>query len=736
MACAAALSGRAGQAMAALSVGVAVAGCAWGATRVASTQPVPITRSAQVHGVVAIDAPPSVSPYGVRARVVAQRLTGDRAPSPGTRLLLDLPAGAGVPDVGVLVRVSGSVGPAASRDAPDWWMSWLRRQRIAGRMRSAGWAAVGVRDGSVGARDALRRWAGANVAAGLSGDVAAVVRGMALGGGAGLSDEAAQRMRDAGLWHLLAVSGQNVAVVGIGVTALLGFAGMARRPRLVASGVVMCAYCLACDGGASVARAGLMGAMALMADMGGAARSRWYALLLALAVLLAFDPLSIGDPGLQLSFAAVVGLFLITPPLASWLRGWLPGRAADLMGQSAGAGLATAPVLAAGFGSLSLVGLAANLVAVPVAGPVVVVALAGTAAHSAWAPVGVAISWVAALGARVVMAVASVASAVPGAVATVPAWSAVPLALVAATPACVWAWLRRCPQVPGLPIRRPPGMGPVLAGAGVLVMVVLMPGVPGCGGPPVLPAGPGMRVLDVGQGAATLLRDGARGSVLVDAGPPGSPAPVIDALARAGVESVGALIITHGAMDHAGGVPALLASIPVGRVVLPIPDRNSPLVRDAARRAADGGIPVDWATAGSGITAGSWQVSVVGPGAAASRSAQPNDRSLVAVAHVEGLTAILPADAESNVLRGLHLPRADVLQVPHHGSADPGLPAILGEVRPGVAVVSVGRGNTYGHPVPGTLAALGRIGARVVRTDRAGDVDVRPADGGVIVTPG
>lgn len=722
--------------MAALALGVAVAGCAWGTTRVASTQPVLITRAFDAHGVVAIDAPPSVGRFGVRARVVTQDLTGDRAPSPGTRLLLDLPLGAGVPEVGALVRVGGSVGPAATSDAPDWWRAWLRRQHIAGRMRSAGWTAVGVRDGPVGARDALRRWAGANVAAGLSGDVQAVVRGMALGGGAGLSDEAAQRMRDAGLWHLLAVSGQNVAVVGIGVTALLGFVRMARRPRLVASGLVMCAYVLACDGGASVARAGLMGALALMADLGGAARSRWYALLLALAVLLAFDPLSIGDPGLQLSFAAVAGLFLISPPLASWLRGWLPARAADLVAQSAGAGLATAPVLAAGFGSLSVVGLAANLVAVPVAGPVVVVALAGTVAHSAWAPLGVAVTWVAALGARVVMAVAVVASAVPGAVATVPAWGAAPLALVAVAPALVWAWLRRCPRVPGMPVRRPRAVRPVLASAGVVLTAVFVSGVPGCGGPPVLSPGPGVRVLDVGQGAATLLRDGGRGLVLVDAGPPGSPPPVMDALERAGIESVGAVVITHGAMDHAGGVAAVLESIPVGRVVLPTPDRLSPLVRETAHLAAVAGVPVQWAAAGTDITAGPWQVAVVGPGPATSRSSPPNDRSLVAVAHAAGLTVILPADSESNVLRELHLPRADVLQVSHHGSADPGLAMVLSTVRPGVAVVSAGRGNPYGHPVADTLAALADSGARILRTDLAGDVDIRPGGGGVIVAPG
>ena len=740
--CSAAIAVRerhSGAAIALLVGACLMAGSAWGAARVQVTDVAPMRQSGGTSGTVVVDAPPAVTTYGSRAQVVVNHLSGSVALAPGTRLLLDLPSTAPVPQVGFVIKLSGALAPAAEAGAPAWWPAYLRRQHISGRLRAHSWTQVGVRGGPMGARDALRRWAGDNVAAGLSGDLEAIVRGMALGGGAGLTDDTAQQMRDAGLWHLLAVSGQNVAVVGIGMAALLGAAGVSRRSRLLASGAAMAAYCLACDGGASVARAGLMGAVALMADLGGRPRTRWYALMLVLVVLLALDPLSADDPGLQLSFAAVAGLFAIAPPLAAWLRGVMPGRLADLMAQSGAAGLATAPVLASGFGRISTVGLVANLVAVPVAGPVVVVALLGTVAHSVWGPAGVWLSWVAAMGAGIVMAVAHVTASIPGAVVTVPGWGVVPLALMAATPVLVWAWLRRVPQTAvgsgwGMP-GRSPGMRAGLIGLTGLAAIAAA-GLPGCTGPGALPGGPALRVLDIGQGSAAVLRDGARADVLVDCGPPGEPPPVIDALARAGMDSVGVIIISHGALDHAGGATAVMDAMPVGRVLLPDPDHDAPLVREVAAYAMAHGVPVTWASAGSEVSMGPWSARVIGPGPDDARSAEANDRSLVVLARASGLSALLPGDAEGNVLRDLSLPPTPVLVVSHHGSEDPAIPPVLARLRPVVAVVSSGAGNHYGHPRAQVLAALADAGAGVLRTDSGGDVDLRAGQGGIVVRRG
>ena len=173
------------------------------------------------------------------------------------------------------------------------------------RAAAAGWR---------GARDGLRAVGRRRAAAGLGGDRAALVRGMALGGGAGLSESAAQAFRDAGLWHLLAVSGQNVAVVAVAALALLRALGVRRRIAVAGALALIVTYCLACDGGASVGRAGVVGALGLLCELRSSPRERWYLLLAALAALLAHQPRALGDPGLQLSFAAVAGLLVVAPP--------------------------------------------------------------------------------------------------------------------------------------------------------------------------------------------------------------------------------------------------------------------------------------------------------------------------------------------------------------------------------------------------------------------------------------
>jgi competence protein ComEC len=102
----------------------------------------------------------------------------------------------------------------------------------------------------------------------------------------------------------------------------------------------------------------------------------------------------------------------------------------------------------------------------------------------------------------------------------------------------------------------------------------------------------------------------------------------------------------------------------------------------------------------------------------------PNRAAIVVLASQGACRFLLPADAESPVTAPLDLPAAGVLEVAHHGSADDGLAALLRRVRPRLAVISVGAGNTYGHPAPSTLQALTQAGVPVRRTDREGDVSL------------
>jgi competence protein ComEC len=231
--------------------------------------------------------------------------------------------------------------------------------------------------------------------------------------------------------------------------------------------------------------------------------------------------------------------------------------------------------------------------------------------------------------------------------------------------------------------------------------------------------------LDIGQGDATLLQAGGH-AVLVDAGPPG--AGIVAALRRAGVRRLDALAITHAQADHEGGAPAVLAAVPVAVLLDGRGGDRSPtsLAIDAPLRRR--GTRAVAARAGQVLRAGPLTVRVLWPppGPAAAGT-DPNDRAIVAVAEAYGARALLTADAESPVLAPLDLPPVDVLKVSHHGSADPGLPALLARLRPRLALIEVGARNTYGHPAPATLAALQAAVPIVRRTDQDGmlRVDLR-----------
>lgn len=717
---------RAGTALLLLAVVIAGAGWLWGGARLQATAPATLELPARVAGTVAVDTPAVPDGFGGwRMRAVAQDLTrdGSGAPVPaGTRLLLTLRHGE-PPPAGTRLRVAGELRAAATRHSPSWWRAWLERQGVAARLAPRAARAMGSRGGASGMRDRWRNWATEHVAAGLHGDVAALVRGMALGGGALLSQEAATAFREAGIWHLLAVSGQNVTVVALAALACLLALGARRRPAVAASGALLVAYCLACDGGASVARAGTVGALALVGELRSAPRERWALLLAGLALLLAWQPRALGDPGLQLSFAAVAGILVLSPVLGRWARGWLPGPVADLAGVAAAAGLATAPVVALHFGRVSLVGFALNVVAVPLAAPVVVLALVGIVADALLPSVGVLASWPAGAGAWVLLALARVAAAVPGATVAVPGWAVPPLAVLAVAPALAGAWLARAPE---------DGPTPRAVARGALAAVLVVVGAwalwPRA---PVMPwpDGPALTALDVGQGDAILLRDAAGAAVLVDAGPQGDPPAVLAALRRHGVGRLDALVITHGDADHAGGAAAVLRSVDVGVVLHPPrPADGWSDAMSATLDAAGGDVPTVEVRGGARVTASTWTFAVLWPQDPLAPGGEPNEGSVVMRAQAPGLRALLTGDAESPVLAGLGLGAVDVLKVAHHGSADDGLARLLARTRPRAAVISVGEGNTFGHPRPEILRALTAAGVRVWRTDRDGDITLGPRD--------
>jgi competence protein ComEC len=290
----------------------------------------------------------------------------------------------------------------------------------------------------------------------------------------------------------------------------------------------------------------------------------------------------------------------------------------------------------------------------------------------------------------------------------------VALVCVVAAAAVVWP-----------PARRPAPVAGVVAVVAVAAVLSAPPP------PPGPPAGLRVTFLDVGQGDATLIQD-RRTSVLVDTGPP--EGGIVRRLRRAGVARLDLLVVTHAQADHDGGAAAVIGAMPVGLVLDGRDGVREPLGARMEAEARQRAVQVVSPEAGQTLRAGRVELRVLSPAREppeAHVGTDPNQRAIVAEARVGAFRMLLTADAESDVLSTLDLGPVDVLKVSHHGSADPGLASVLERLRPRLAAIGVGAHNTYGHPVPATIATLRAAGAAVYRTDRDGSVRLE-ADRGAL----
>jgi competence protein ComEC len=235
-----------------------------------------------------------------------------------------------------------------------------------------------------------------------------------------------------------------------------------------------------------------------------------------------------------------------------------------------------------------------------------------------------------------------------------------------------------------------------------------------------------MVACDVGQGDALALSSGPGSAVVVDAGP--DPVGVDRCLHELGVKEVPLLVLSHDHLDHVGGLSGVFHDRHVARVVtspLAEPTSGNRLVSDVLAR--HGLRPVALGV-GVQLDAGRVHLQVLGPSHPFSGTrSDPNNSSVVLLATVGTRRVLLTGDSEVEgqdalLATGVDL-HADILKVPHHGSAYSD-PAFLRAVHAQLALVSVGRGNDYGHPSPLLIAELGRLGVAVERTDESGDIAV------------
>jgi competence protein ComEC len=569
------------------------------------------------------------------------------------------------------------------------------------------------------------------LARGLPAKEAALLRGMVLGQDERLSEAVRTDFQRSGLAHILAVSGQNVVLLAMLAVGAGMVAGIGLRARLAVALALVVVYVPLAGGGPSIQRAGVMGGAGLVAALAGRPASRWYALGLAAAATLALNPRVSGEPGWQLSFTAVVGLLALVPRWREGLRRvGLPGPVADAAAVTAAATVATAPLMAFHFEQVSLASLPANLAAAAAVAPVMwlgMIAIAVAQVSPALCaplnalngPLLAYVEWVAHVAAQPPAAALPVRLGGPAALAVTYAALAAALALAGRA----WRWLLPVGAPRRFFLSGPRRLMAAVVAAAVAGLVV----VPALGTPrPPQPGDFVISFLNVGQGDATLLQHGGA-SILVDTGPPGGP--VLTRLRQAGVKRLDALVLTHAQLDHEG------MAVPIARTYHPrlVLDGGAGWNTPTQRGLRAHVVP---AHEGQQLELGGIRIRLLWPPRPPPDwrpEGDPNNRAVVAIASVGSFDVLLTADAESDITGPLQLPPVEVLKVAHHGSEDPGLPALLARTKPAFAGIEVGRGNTYGHPTQPTLQELRAAVPHVYRTDRDGTVRLHVTGAGVTV---
>ena len=564
-------------------------------------------------------------------------------------------------------------------------------------------------------------------------DQAGLVPALVVGDTAGLPAGLVEAFRATGLSHLVAVSGTNLTLMVVFLVAAARAAG-ARGWWLrgvTVAGVVL--FVALCRGEPSVLRAAAMGLVALAATGVSATPGRglrqWGVAVAAICLL---QPAMSHSWGFALSAAATAGILWWSPAWSGALRRWAPGPLADAIAVPLAAQLATQPLVTALNGQVSLVGLFANMVAAPFVGPVTVLGLVACLVSSFLPGLATGLGWLAGWCSQPIILIAGGGAALPRATLAWGAaqWGATAVALVALAVSC-WLISRAVPHI----LRRwwTTGLALVVLGAATVI-------------PLPRPGWPGqwqVAFCDVGQGDAAVVRVAEGVGLLVDAGP--EPAALRRCLDDLGVRRLALVIFSHEHADHTEGARGLAAHVKIDLVLVRagLPPGGP---ATAGRLLGDATVPVAATWAGQVVTAGPvrWTTLRSGPltaaaiPAGAGDDAQANNASTIGLAEVAGLRVLFTGDAEPEeqaaALAGGVALRADVLKVPHHGSSRQDA-AFLAATGAAVAVISVGAGNSYGHPAPRTVNTLQTDGMRIYRTDQTGALLLSASKSGLRVQP-
>jgi len=564
------------------------------------------------------------------------------------------------------------------------------------------------------------------------GDHAPLVRALLIADASELPPTLRDRFAASGLAHMLSVSGLHVGLIAAGVLLLAETARLSRSRADLLVTVLVATYVAAIGAPLPAVRAALMLALASLSRAVQRPTSTWAILAVSVGIPLVW-PASILDLGYQLSAAGMVALVsagALSKRSAVLSQGGWRGTMLRGLVVSTAATLLTSPLVAATFGRVSLVAPLSNLVAAPVMAllqPMLFLSMA-------LLPLAEASRFIADACVPLLAAfdiIAGYAAALPGASVdvltdrmTLALAYVVIIALVLATVSRFWErWLTIA-----------------LACVAVIAWRPALPALPA-------PTGvPEVHLLDVGQGDAIAVRSGRGRWLLFDAGRDWRGGDegrrrVVPYLKRYGGDLV-AFVLSHPHADHVGGAASTINAMRPSWYFDPGYAGGGGSYRGSLLAARTRGVGWRRVRPLDSLVVDDVTVTFLAPDSIwADSLGDPNEASTVARVRAGTLTVLLTGDAESSEERWLvrHYAerlRADVLKVAHHGSNTSSTPEFLAAVRPRLALVSVGAGNTYGHPDPGVMRSLAASGAIALRTDMHGTVVVRSVAGRVEVDAG
>lgn len=530
----------------------------------------------------------------------------------------------------------------------------------------------------------------------------------------GLSYQSRNALSVAGLSHVIAVSGMHVSLI-VGV---LQFLCRRRRLAAVVSMAVMLFFAAMLGFPPSVTRAVIMNSVLLIAPLVRRENDPPTSLSAALFVILLFHPWAIANISLQLSFGAIVGIFLLAPHIYQWVMRAAQGKllnryrllrrlfsaAALSVATTLGATLATLPLVAYAFGTVSLIAPISNLLLLPVVSLTFCFSFAATLLGAIIAPLGAVLGKILALPIRFLLwAVERLAQ--------------LPYAAVYTCSGYIVAWLVLLYVLLAVFLLQRKKRQPLLLCACILVSLCAA-----CGLSSAQRGTTAVTVFDVGQGQSVLLRCGDFTALVDCGGDDGDENGEMIArkLLMSGHRRIDALILTHYDTDHLCGAAQLLRRVEVGELILPAVEGGAEQREALLAVARQTRTPYRFITADTTLQIDGGALLLMPP-----PNASENNACLSALMSAQEydilITGDLPAAQERQLIKTHDFPELEVLVAGHHGAKNSTSVELLAALKPAAVAISVGR-NRFGHPAQEVLDRISAAGASIYRTDINGEI--------------